>query len=169
MFWFKGGGRTIMNVNNVGFESAFQGLSFEMTAEEKARKALEVDMINKESFGERRLPKQELGKDDFLQLLIAQLTHQDPTSPMQDAEFIGQMAQFSSLEQVTNMNSNFAKLNEMLLGSSATTTIGSKVELQVGDGNITGYVTAVKRGANPEVMVDGKWYSWSAVQTIYSN
>ena len=88
---------------------------------------------------------------------------------MQDAEFIGQMAQFSSLEQVTNMNSNFAKLNEMLLGSSATTTIGSKVELQAGDENITGYVTAVKRGANPEVMVDGKWYSWSAVQTIYSN
>ncbi|MGP1415391.1 MAG: flagellar hook assembly protein FlgD [Treponema sp.] len=158
-----------MNVNNVGFESAFQGLSFEMSAEEKARKAFEVDLINKETFGERRLPKQELGKDDFLQLLIAQLTHQDPTSPMQDAEFIGQMAQFSSLEQVTNMNSNFSKLNEMLLGSSATTTIGSKVELQAGDGNITGYVTAVKRGANPEVMVDGKWYSWSAVQTIYSN
>ena len=158
-----------MNVNNVGFENAFQDLSFEMTADEKARKALEVDMINKETFGERRLPKQELGKDDFLQLLIAQLTHQDPTSPMQDAEFIGQMAQFSSLEQVTNMNANFSKMNEMLLGSSATTAIGSKVELQAGDGNITGYVTAVKRGANPEVMVDGKWYSWSAVQTIYSN
>ena len=158
-----------MNVNNVGFENAFQGLSFEMTGDEKARKALEVDMINKETFGERRLPKQELGKDDFLQLLIAQLTHQDPTSPMQDAEFIGQMAQFSSLEQVTNMNANFSKMNEMLLGSSATTAIGSKVELQAGDGNITGYVTAVKRGANPEVMVDGKWYSWSAVQTIYSN
>ena len=135
----------------------------------EARKALEVDLINKEAFGERRLPKQELGKDDFLQLLIAQLTHQDPTSPMQDAEFIGQMAQFSSLEQVTNMNSNFSKLNEMLLGSSATTTIGSKVELQAGDENITGYVTAVRRGANPEVMVDRKWYSWSAVQTIYSN
>ena len=158
-----------MNVNNVGFENAFQGLSFEMTGDEKARKALEVDMINKETFGERRLPKQELGKDDFLQLLIAQLTHQDSTSPMQDAEFIGQMAQFSSLEQVTNMNANFSKMNEMLLGSSATTAIGSKVELQAGDGNITGYVTAVKRGANPEVMVDGKWYSWSAVQTIYSN
>lgn len=158
-----------MNVNSVGFESAFKGLSFEMTADEKAKKALEVDLINKETFGEKRLPKQELGKDDFLQLLIAQLTHQDPTQPMQDAEFIGQMAQFSSLEQVTNMNANFSKLNEMLLGSSATTTIGSKVELQAGDENITGYVTAVKRGANPEVMVDGKWYSWSAVQTIYSN
>lgn len=158
-----------MNVNRIGFENAFKGLSFEMTADEKVRKDLEVDLINKETFGEKRLPKQELGKDDFLQLLIAQLTHQDPTQPMQDAEFIGQMAQFSSLEQVTNMNSNFAKLNEMLLGSSATTTIGSKVELQAGDENITGYVTAVKRGANPEVMVDGKWYSWSAVQTIYSN
>ena len=40
-----------MNVNNVGFENAFQGLSFEMTADEKARKALEVDMITRRLLG----------------------------------------------------------------------------------------------------------------------
>lgn len=154
-----------MNTSNVGNAR----LSFEMSPEDKARTSFEADLINKENFGERRVPKQELGKDDFLQLLIAQLTHQDPTSPVQDAEFIGQMAQFSSLEQITNMNANFANLNEVLLGSSATATVGSKVDLLVGDENITGYVSAVKRGAHPEVMVEGKWYSWQAVQTVYSN
>lgn len=158
-----------MNVNNASIEGGARALTFEMSREEKARTSFEVDLINKETFGERRVPKQELGKDDFLQLLIAQLTHQDPTSPVQDAEFIGQMAQFSSLEQVTNMNANFAHLNEMLLGSSATTTIGAKVDVEAGEEVITGYVSAVRRGANPQVMVDGKWYSWAAVQTIYSN
>jgi len=44
-----------------------------------------------------------LGKDDFLKLFVAQLTHQDPMNPMKDGEFMGQMAQFSTLEQITNV------------------------------------------------------------------
>lgn len=55
----------------------------------------------------------ELGKDAFLQLLITQLQHQDPTNPMDDREFISQMAQFSSLEQMQNMT----KAMESLLSS----------------------------------------------------
>jgi len=44
-----------------------------------------------------------LGRDSFLKLLVTQLQHQDPTQPKQDGEFLAQLAQFSSLEQLTQM------------------------------------------------------------------
>ncbi|WP_010630952.1 flagellar hook capping FlgD N-terminal domain-containing protein [Sporolactobacillus vineae] len=51
-----------------------------------------------------------LNKDDFLKLLIAQMTHQDPTSPMDSGQFVSQMAQFTSLEQTQNMGSAIDQL-----------------------------------------------------------
>lgn len=140
----------------------------QMSPEEKLRLEQEVDFINKQNFAENRVPKQELGKDDFLQLLIAQLTHQDPTSPMEDTQFIGQMAQFSSLEQMTNMNNNFSAISDLLTGSSAVNAVGKKVDLNLGSGTVSGVISAATRGQNPEVMVNGNWYSWSAVKTVYA-
>lgn len=52
----------------------------------------------------------ELDKEAFLKLLIAQLSNQDPLNPMEDREFIAQMAQFSTLEQMTNMSKTLEKM-----------------------------------------------------------
>ena len=49
-------------------------------------------------------PKNSLGQDAFLKILVTQMQHQDPMEPLKDTEFIGQMAQFTSLEQLTNLN-----------------------------------------------------------------
>jgi len=55
---------------------------------------------------------QTLGKDDFLQLMITKLQHQDPLSPMEDADFIAQLAQFSTLEQMNNISEGIATSNQ---------------------------------------------------------
>lgn len=58
----------------------------------------------------RKTGSSTLGKDDFLKILMTQLQNQDPLNPMQDKDFVAQMATFSSLEQMTNMNSTIQKL-----------------------------------------------------------
>ena len=72
-------------------------------------------------------------KDTFLRLLIAQLKHQDPLSPVQGAEFTAQLAQFSSLEQLQTMNANLASLvaaQEQMKALRAADLIGKEVKAQ---------------------------------------
>lgn len=81
---------------------------------------------------------QDLGKDDFLNLLVTQLKYQDPMSPMEDKEFISQMAQFTSLEQMKNMN-NSVQITQ------ATSFIGKQVTWSDSAGaEQTGVVKSVK-------------------------
>ena len=86
----------------------------------------------------QKAPKNELGKEDFLKLLVAQLTHQDPTNPMNDTEFVAQLATYSSLEQQMTMNKNLETLimqQSMTTAAGATALIGSIVSFTDEDGN----------------------------------
>ena len=66
----------------------------------------------------------QLGKDDFLKLFVAQLQHQDPLKPMEDKEFMGQMASFSTLEQVAKLATANEKLATSLSLSGSLGFIG---------------------------------------------
>lgn len=80
---------------------------------------------------ERKTGSDVLGKDDFLKILMTQLQNQDPMNPMEDKDFIAQMATFTSLEQMTNMNKTMEKFvnsqtGDLLLKYSSM--IGKEVE-----------------------------------------
>jgi len=108
----------------------------------------------------------EMGRDDFLKILITQLQNQDPTKPMEDKEFISQMAQFSSLEQMTNMSQGFEQMNSLLSSSQALSVLGRTVEVQTGTQTVRGTVSSVTNGAMPQITIDEQQYDYSNIQRV---
>ena len=145
------------------------GLNTKLSAQDQAQVNMQVDSFNKQNTVNGRTASQSLGKDDFLKLLITQLSNQDPTSPMENTEFISQMAQFSSLEHMTNMNSEFTKLNNVLVSSNAVGTIGKTVDVKIGDTKTSGVVDAITCGDNPQVKVNGMLYDMKNIEAVYGN
>jgi flagellar basal-body rod modification protein FlgD len=98
-----------------------------------------------------------LGKDQFLKLFVAQLQHQDPMNPMNDSEFMAQMASFSTLEQVTNLASANQQMAASMASNSAVGLIGRTVTYVDADDQIhTGKVDKVTTaGGKPLLTVDG--------------
>lgn len=142
-------------------------LNTTMTSSEKFAVDNTVNNFNKANTVNGRTASQQLGKDDFLKLLITQLSNQDPTNPMEDTQFIAQMAQFSSLEQMTNMNESFNKMAAMINSSQAAATIGRTVDIDVGDTTARGVVEATTMGSQPQVMVNGMYYDLDKIKAVY--
>lgn len=69
-----------------------------------------------------------LGKNSFLQLLITQMRYQDPLEPVKDTEYIAQLAQFNSLEQMQNLNDKFDKMLRWSQMTQASSLIGKKID-----------------------------------------
>ena len=65
--------------------------------------------------------RSELGQDAFLKLLVTQLQHQDPLNPLDDTEFIAQLAQFSSLEKLTEIAASLERIEDAVNGSTQVT------------------------------------------------
>jgi len=126
---------------------------------------------------------QTLDKDDFLKLLVTQLQCQDPLNPMQDTEFIAQTAQFSSLEQMQNLNTTLEDgLNNLLVAQyellynfsswqstlSGLSLMGKEILGEDADGeSITGIVQKVKfTDDGPVAVVNGKEVKISDIKEI---
>jgi flagellar basal-body rod modification protein FlgD len=99
----------------------------------------------------------QLGKDQFLKLFVAQLSHQDPMNPMEDTQFMGQMASFSTLEQVSNLAVANEKIAANLTATSAVSLLGRTVTwTDTADVVHTGVVQKVTTaGGTPSLTVGG--------------
>ncbi|MBE5925840.1 MAG: hypothetical protein E7270_02605 [Lachnospiraceae bacterium] len=108
-----------------------------------------------------------LGKDAFLQLLVAQMQSQDPLNPSSDTEYISQLAQFSSLEEMQN-------LNTAIDNSSAHNLVGKNVIMEVGKSTgatttttVAGYVQFVEiRDGKAYLGIGGETYSYEDLDTV---
>jgi len=120
-----------------------------------------------EEFAVSRNPNSTLDKDAFLQLLVTQLKYQDPLNPLDDKEFLAQMAQFTALEQMQNMNQTTTK-------SQAYSMIGKNIvaetynPLTYTTEEISGLVTSViVKGSVPLLVVGGVEVPVSDVVEVY--
>ncbi len=86
----------------------------------------------------------ELGKDEFLQLLVTQMKNQDPMNPMDNKEMIAQLAQFSALEQMQNVGTQLETLRQETGLAGGLGLTGQAVTAELNDGSsVTGIVDRV--------------------------
>jgi flagellar basal-body rod modification protein FlgD len=109
-----------------------------------------------------------MGKDDFMKLLIAQLKNQDPMKPMEDKEFITQLAQFSSLEAMEKMTQQMEDLTGSQMLVQAATLIGKQVTAKLENGDVvSGTISQVKMiSGQPTAVVNGREIDTSLITTI---
>lgn len=116
-----------------------------------------------------QVAQKQLGSQDFLKLLVTQMTTQDPLNPMDDKEFIAQMAQFSSLEETTKLNKTMSAFVQGQQAAAASSYLGREVTLAADGAEIRGIVSAVSASAadgQVSLTVNGRRYDVSSVREI---
>ena len=108
-----------------------------------------------------------LGVNDFLKLITVQLTSQDPLKPMEDTQFISQMASFTSLEQMQALSKNFSDFTSQQELSRAQDYLGKTVTIATTNGNVSGPVNKVSFEDGLALLsVGGKEYSATDVISV---
>ena len=106
------------------------------------------------SAGEAAGSAASLGLQDFMKILLTQLTYQDPLKPMDNQEFMAQMAQFTSVELTLRLNDRVLQLVENQAALQSVGLIGRTVEIATATGTATGTVSALSlQGDAPLISV----------------
>jgi flagellar basal-body rod modification protein FlgD len=87
--------------------------------------------------------KSSLNIQDFLRILTSQLNNQDPLKPMDNQEFVAQLAQFTSLQQTQQLNEKLDSLLSIQAANQSVGLLGRSVDVQTSSGKVTGTVTAL--------------------------
>lgn len=118
-----------------------------------------------------QMPTKELQQADFLKLLVAKMTSQDPLSPMQDTEFLAQMVQMDALKGNRAMLDQLQGMQEEQQFSQANALLGRVVLLKDGEGLATaGVVTAIDiEDGKPRIVVGDKSYDPAQVINVKEN
>jgi flagellar basal-body rod modification protein FlgD len=102
-----------------------------------------------------------------MKLLTTQLTSQDPMNPMKDTEFISQMANFTSLEQMRTLSQSFETFTSDQKLSAAPAFLGRNVTVKDAAGDITGIVEAITlKDGKPAITINGKSYDTNLIKGI---
>lgn len=108
--------------------------------------------------------------ESLLRIILTQLTYQDPLKPMENAEFVSQLAQFSQLQQTQSMNDQLTSLLAAQSATQATSLLGRTVDITAGAGSISGKVETVSfTSGQPAVTIktaDGQTISNIAIANI---
>ncbi|MCL5961966.1 MAG: hypothetical protein M1358_22085 [Chloroflexi bacterium] len=104
-----------------------------------------------------------VGKSDFLKLLVAQLRNQDPMKPMEDREFIAQMAQLNTVEQLNDLNARLSEFLGYQSMAQASGLIGKIVQSRSASGKVEEVV--VEQG-KPVLIVGGRMVGLSDIEAI---
>lgn len=109
-----------------------------------------------------------LGKDAFMKMLVTQMQSQDPMNPMDNAAMTAQLAQFSSLEQMEKLNSQFALFQQSTTSALSMMGSGRPVQLELTSGaEISGTLEKVQwKDGETQFVVDGTAYSAGAVRSL---
>ena len=113
-------------------------------------------------------PKQVMDSSMFMSLLVTQLQNQDPSSPMDTNQMIGQTTQLAMMEKITDMTTTSQENFSLQMRIAAAALVGKQVTYTGSNGNtVTGQATAVSyAGSVPQVTIDGKTIALDAVSGV---
>lgn len=109
-----------------------------------------------------------LGKDEFMKMLVTQMQNQDPMEPMDNAQMTAQLAQFSALEQMENLNNQFEGFQQSSTAAMSLLNAGKPVLMELNDGSaVSGVLEKVQwLGGETQFVVDGETYSSGNVTSL---